>query len=127
MTYVVRFSTSLFDVSHEDENPINPIYGQSVLRYLKEKTSGQIDIDEPDAEDWGWYSFAECKGSKYLIGASAEQEVANDGEWCIQVEKQRSLKERLLGKEKMTRDDECLQAIVSILKAESQINDVEVE
>lgn len=127
MTYVIRFSTSIFDVSQEDENPINPIYGQSVLKYLKEKTSGQIKMDEPDVEDWGWYSFAERKSRKYLIGASAEQEDADEGEWCLQVEKQRSIKERLLGKEKMTKDDGCLQIIVSILNAESQIKNVKLE
>jgi hypothetical protein len=117
----------MFDVSQEDENPINPIYGQSVLRYLKNKTSGQIKMDDPDAEDWGWYSFVEWGNQKYLIGASAEQEDANNGEWCLQVEKQRSIKERLLGKEKMTKDDGCLQVILSILNAESQFKNVELE
>ena len=117
----------MFDVSQEDENPINPIYGQSVLKFLKEKTSGQIKMDEPDAEDWGWYSFAEWRSSKYLIGASAEEEEAIEGEWCIQIEKQRPIKERLLGKEKMTKDDGCLQIILSILTAESKIKDVELE
>ncbi|MEM7401165.1 MAG: hypothetical protein AAF304_04365 [Pseudomonadota bacterium] len=117
----------MFDVSQEDENPINPIFGQSALRYLKNKTTGQIKMDEPDAEDWGWYSYAEWENQKYLIGTSAEQEDASNGTWCFQIEKQRSIKERLLGKEKMTKDDGCLQVILSILKADSQITSIELE
>ncbi|MFK7816820.1 MAG: hypothetical protein AB8B92_10855 [Gammaproteobacteria bacterium] len=127
MSFVIRFTTSMFDVPKEDENPINPIYGQSVLSYLRNKVTDQMKMDEPDTEDWGWYSFVEWKGSKYLIGASAELEEAHEGEWCIQVEKQRPLKERLLGIGKMTKDDECLQSILSILKAESQIKDIKLE
>ncbi|MFK8027451.1 MAG: hypothetical protein AB8C40_05260 [Gammaproteobacteria bacterium] len=115
----------MFDSSQEDENPINPIYGQSVLKWIKEKTSGLVQMNEPTTEDWGWYSYAEWEGRKYLIGASAEQK--SEDLWCLQIEKQRTFMEGLCGKEKMTRDDGYLQLILSTLKGESQIKDVELE
>ena len=82
----------------------------------------------PYAEDFNWYAFfAAWDSQTYLIGASAGQEDANNGVWSLQVEKQRSIKERLLGKDKMTEDDGCLLIILSILNAESQFKNIELE
>jgi hypothetical protein len=39
MADVLRFTTALFDVSKERENPINPIPGESLLLWLKDKVS----------------------------------------------------------------------------------------
>lgn len=62
MQFVISLKTSKFDVSQEDDNPINPIYGQSLLKWLKEHLSGQMEISKPEAEDWGWYSFVDWEG-----------------------------------------------------------------
>lgn len=70
MHYAITFKSSKFDVSKEDENPINHIYGQSLLIWLKEQVDETADISEPDTEDWGWYSFFNWKGRDYLIGAT---------------------------------------------------------
>ncbi|MGE6461664.1 hypothetical protein ACQKC7_07775 [Pseudoalteromonas tetraodonis] len=66
MNEAIHFKTSMFDVSKERENPINPIYGLSLLEWLREKLRGKIDIAEPDAEDWGWFSELEYAGGKKL-------------------------------------------------------------
>ena len=54
MARVVRFTTSLFDVAKERPNPINPIPGESLLLWLREKSLPRVQVSERDAEDWGW-------------------------------------------------------------------------
>jgi hypothetical protein len=69
MIQVIHFKTSMFDLSKEDVNPINPIYGISLLEWLSNELNGELEITEPEAEDWGWYSELEYEGNNYLIGA----------------------------------------------------------
>ncbi len=64
MNQAIHFKTSFFNVSKE-KNPINSIYGISLLEWLKEELKEKIDITEPDAEDWGWYSELEYQGNNY--------------------------------------------------------------
>ena len=75
MNKAIYFNTSLFDPSKEDENEINPIYGQSLLIWLKDKLSNKLEFSEIDMEDWGWYSHIIWNGRKYLIGSVAHYEV----------------------------------------------------
>ena len=116
----LSFQTSRFDVSKEDPNPINPIFGQSLLRWLAERVPEALDMGEPDAEDWGWYSYVDWKGRQYLIGASTD-----DGAyWFLQADKVRTLKEKLLRRERMTEVDECLLLFKKILESEPDIRNV---
>lgn len=130
MKQVIEFKTSMFDVSKEEENPINPIYGLSLLEWLRIKLEGKIDITEPDAEDWGWSSELEYEDKSYLIGACAFYEQNDDPtseiEWIFQVNKYRSLKEKLLGQNKMTVSDSCLQFFKELFDQEPRIKDVEI-
>jgi hypothetical protein len=125
---VVRFHTAVFDVTKERPNPINPIPGESLLLWLIEKAGGSVEISAPDAEDWGWYSVADWEGRQYLLGASASED-EEDGrrEWVLQIEKQRSLTERLLGRAAMGADDECAQFFQSLLEREAGFRDVSVD
>lgn len=115
MTRVLRFHTAVFDVTKERPNPVNPIPGESLLLWLIEQGDGAVKISTPAAEDWGWYSYAEWDGRKYLLGASEEEE---DGqrEWVLQIDKQRSVKEKLQGRAKMSHDDECAQYFQRLLE-----------
>jgi hypothetical protein len=74
-------------------------------------------LTEPDAEDWGWYSYVDWDGRQYLLGASASDD-DGEREWILQIEKQRSIKEKILGREAMTADDECVKFFRSLLEAE---------
>ena len=131
MSLAIGFKTSKFDVSKEDENPNNPIYGQSLLIWLEKEVSDELSFDEPDAEDWGWYSLLEWKGREYLLGATAYFEDGDDPtselEWVFQVDKHRSFTEKLLGREKMTETDECLQYFKSIFENHNEFNNVTLE
>ena len=130
MNKVIYFKTSLFDVSKEKENPINPIYGITLLEWLKETLKGKIEITEPDAEDWGWYSELEFKGNNYLIGSSAYFEKGDNPkdelEWVFQVDKYRSFKEKLFGKNKMTETDNCFLFFKEMFENHPDIKDIQV-
>src|SRR5438270_5932917 len=107
MTHVVRFNTAKFDVSKERPNPINPIPGESLLLWLRDQAHPAVVISEPRPEDWGWFSFVEWIGRKYMLGSSASDEENGEREWILQIEKQRSLGEKLLGRAKMDKEDAC--------------------
>jgi len=130
MNQAIHFKTLMFDVSKEKENPINPIHGLSLLEWLRKKLEGKVEITEPEAEDWGWYSELEYEGGNYLIGACAFYEKGDDPtseiEWVFQVHKYRSLKEKLLGQNKMTTSDSCFQFFKGLLDQEPGIREVEV-
>ena len=78
MNQAIHFKTSIFDVSKEARNPINPIYGRSLLEWLRAELKGKLEITEPEAEDWGWCSELEYQGRRYLIGACAQFEEGDD-------------------------------------------------
>lgn len=129
MNEAIYFKTSMFDPSKEEENPINPIYGSSLINWLKERLSGEYEIEEAMPEDWGWYSYINFKGRDYLIGSIAYFESGkntSDIEWVFQVNKIRTLKEALLGREKMGVENECFIFFKSLFEQEPEINSVEV-
>ena len=130
MNETIYFRTSLFDLSDEEENPINPIYGKTLLLWLTECLKDEVLITEPSPEDWGWYSELEWEGRSYLIGASSEYEKGDDPkseiEWVLQVHKHRSLKEKLLGKHKMSKSDNCFMLFKALFENEPNISSVGV-
>ena len=127
MAKIIRFTTNLFDISKEDENPINPIYGQSLLLWLKDKIHNSYDFTTPDYEDWGWYSDITWEGRTYIIGASCLEEEHNNYEWVLQIIKQRSLFEKIFNKEKMTENDKCFLYFKKIIETESSFKNIEFE
>ncbi|QOY90965.1 hypothetical protein [Paludibaculum fermentans] len=128
MARVIRFFTASFDVTKERPNPINPIFGESLLLWLIGKVQGTLEISAPEAEDWGWYSYAHWKGRKYLLGAAAcATEKAGLREWVLQIDKLRSTKEKLLKHGHMSHDDECAQFFQNILEHEATFRDVSVD
>lgn len=129
MAHVITFATGLFDVSKEDPNPINPIAGQAVLKWLRGKLddNGYIST-EPATEDWGWYMDVEGNGSLYLVGASGEPERSpSDVDWTIQIHKSRSLKDKLTGRNKMSPDEALTALIEGIVRGEPGFRDIHVE
>ena len=128
MAHLITFSTDRFDVSAETPNPINPIAGEGLLKWIREKLAGTLyTATEPEAEDWGWYMDVGGGGSSYLVGASGEPEPpATTIDWTIQVHKHRSLRDRLTGKNKTASDDPFLVLLESFLRGESDFRDISV-
>ena len=129
MAHVISFRSRKFDVTTETPNPINPIAGQSVLRWLREELAkAQYTSIEPNTEDWGWYMDVTGNDVTYLVGASADADGSMaDVEWVIQVHRHRSLTDKLLGRNKMAADDPLAALIERILRADQQISEVAVE
>ncbi len=127
MAHVISFTTDRFDISAERPNSINPIAGQSVLLWLREELSrAQYRVTEPDTEDWGWYVDVEGPDASYLVGASADAADSTPVEWVVQVHKNRSMKDKVLGRNKMTADDPLVALIETIVRADSRIEQVSV-
>jgi hypothetical protein len=62
------------------------------------------------------------------VGASGDPDGgAASIEWLVQVHKHRSLKEKVLGRNKMAADDPLSALIERIVRADSQISDVAVD
>ncbi|MBQ4880511.1 hypothetical protein J8M21_25245 [Pseudoalteromonas luteoviolacea] len=131
MHIAISFKTSMFDVSKENKNPVNPIYGESLIKWLKQELDSEFEITEPDAEDWGWYSYITWNNRQYMIGASTYFEEGDDPsselEWVFQIDKTRSLKEKLLGREKISTADDCVLFFKSKFEAQLDINSVAFE
>jgi hypothetical protein len=127
MHYSIRFETSKFDVTHEDESPVNPVWGKSLLLWLKDELDGQLKLEDPDLQDWGWITTVDWKGRPYQLGASAMEAGANSYEWVFQVDKRRSVHEKLAGKARMTRSDECLVFFKTLFESEPDFKYVTIE
>ena len=117
----------MFDVAKERPNPINPIAGESLLLWLRQRASPDVEVSEPDAEDWGWYSSVVFDGRLYMLGASASDEDNGEREWILQIVKHRSLLEKLLGREKLGEVDECVSFFQRLLRSETSFRDVSVD
>jgi len=127
MSRVIRLKTALFDVARERPNPINPIPGESLLLWLRERAAPEVALSEPDAEDWGWYATVDWQGRIYLLGASAAQDDQGEWEWVLQIEKRRSLKERIFGRAKMAEDDQCAGYLQRLLESEPAFEEVSAD
>jgi hypothetical protein len=128
MEIVISFNTSMFDVSTENKNPLNPIFGESLLKWLKLEVGNKYNITDPEPEDWGWYSYINWNGREYLIGTSTEYEEGDDPtlelEWIFHIDKHRSFKEKLLGQQKISNTDECVLFLKSKLETEIRIKNI---
>lgn len=128
MAHLISFTTARFDVSAERPNSINPIAGQSVLRWLRDELlRAQYRVTEPDTEDWGWYIEVESADASYLVGASADaSDPTATVEWVVQVHKNRSMMDKVLGRNKMAADDPLFALIERIVRGDSSIEQVSV-
>jgi hypothetical protein len=122
VAHVITFRSARFDIATEPPNPINPIAGESLLRWLGEQLrESRYAVTAPQPEDWGWAS--------YLIGASGEADDDAPGHvaWTIQVHKYRSLKQKLTGANTLTHDDRLSAVIERLVRQDAGAIDVEVE
>ncbi len=96
MPSLVQFDTAKFDFANEPPNPINPILGESVLRWLKAELNSAYEVGEIFAEDWGWCCDIMEENDHYFVGASAEANGDGSFHVMIQVHQHRPLLAKLL-------------------------------
>jgi hypothetical protein len=129
MARLISFSTDKFDISKETLNPINPIFGEGVLNWIREKLAGTpYQASKPEPEDWGWYITVKGNDATYMVGASGQPErPASDVDWMIQVHKERSLKDKLIGKNKMTSEDPLVTLLEGFVRGDEAFRSINVE
>ena len=82
MAHLITFQTRKFDLQAEPANPINPIAGAGVLRWLRERLAGTCEWSEPEPEDWGWFCSVGCGDAVYLVaGPGGAPIVGNLSAW----------------------------------------------
>lgn len=127
MAHLIEFKTTRFDPSKEPPNPINPIAGRSVLVWLRENLLPTAT--EPSHEDWGWYMDVQYEGTWYLIGSICfehkEDSVGPEYDWMLQIHKNRSFLDKVLGRNKIQINDPLVTKIVRAIRADSTITDIE--
>ena len=121
---VIHFQSRIFDIGAEPGNPINPIPGSSLLEWLRHRIPAMSD---PAPEDWGWYSHLTLNGRSYLIGSCAHESADGNHEWVLQIDKRRSLKEKLLGQARMTATDPCFALVHGLVQQEPGFSAISVE
>ena len=129
MAHVFTFTSSQFDPAGERPNPINPIAGEGVLRWLAAHLdAGRFAVGEPDAEDWGWYAHVAGGNRTYLLGASGEWgDAGGRTEWTVQLHVHRSMWEKLRGANTLAPDDPLSAAIEAALRGNPEFGDVTVD
>ncbi len=130
--YDLLFETAKFNLSQPKEHYINECcYGDDVAAWLAGKLKAQgIEVTEPAQEDWGWYIEARHNGNAYFIGVggNAEDESAgNKGEWRLMVDKHRSLKEKLLGRNPMAENEAIIGILKRIIENEPDVTFLRIE
>lgn len=124
----IVFETTRFNLSEPKEGR----FGLDVLEWLTPK----LELHGPSAgkrypQAEGWEMEVVHSGTTYLIGTSGmhpqNTERINQGLWRITVTKRRSLLDRALGKNRMSRTDPLLWMIESALQAEGDITNVRRE
>lgn len=128
MRHVISFKTTRFDLGAEPLNSINPIWGSSVLVWLRAALAPRVSMTEPDEEDWGWYSYATLEGRDYLLGSQAlgRPEDPPPVEFVVQLWKQRSLTEKLFGRSRMAADDPLSALVLGELRAQPGFEGVQL-
>lgn len=129
MAWVMTFTSSRFDASEEAPNPINPIAGQAVLQWIRQQLAASpYTATEPAPEDWGWYMDVSAGSAMYLVGASGEpEEGVRDTTWTIQVDRHRTLMDKLKGRNKLTATDEWIVWLTQLVRSEPSFSAVTVD
>jgi hypothetical protein len=128
MCHLITFTSAKFDVSSETPNPINPIAGESVLTWLRDELRSQgRDVTSPEAEDWGWYVYVRSAEGTYLVGASSDVDEPEPREWTIQICRERSALDKLLGRNKLNDVDALSLQIEGIIRRGAEAQGVQVD
>lgn len=129
MAHIISFKTLTFDASNEKKNPINPIAGQSVLEWIRQKLpNDHYEATAPDTEDWGWCMNVTGAEGSYLVGASGRPDKPGaELEWVVQIHRERGFLNKLLGRKRLALNDPLSALIEYHLRLEKSIKDVRVK
>jgi hypothetical protein len=124
----IVFETCRFNLSEPKENR----FGLDALEWLSPKLELHgARAGKKYPQTWGWEMEVRHSGTTYLVSAKGTRRESpqspNDGSWRITVAKRRSLLDRTLGKNRMSKTDPLLWMIESALQGEGDIGSVRRE
>ncbi|QNP40623.1 hypothetical protein [Lysobacter solisilvae (ex Woo and Kim 2020)] len=124
--------TDRFNLSIVGPDFINDCcFGEDFSRWLVAALpAAGVQADVICMEDFGWANQAEYQGITYLMcvagNSDEDPQRPNQGEWHVMLERQRSFAEKLLGRNRISRDDAIVDRVVATLR-EAGYADVSVE
>lgn len=118
----ITFRTDKFNLSVVGSDFINDCcFGEDLSRWLaSELPSAGIVADVICMEDFGWANLAECQGAPYLmcVAGNSDEDPANPncGEWHVMLERERTLVQKLLGRNRISRSDPIVGKVARLLR-----------
>ncbi|WP_262460774.1 hypothetical protein [Alloalcanivorax balearicus] len=128
----ITCKTDRFNLSVVGSDFINDCcFGEDFSRWLVVALSeAGVDAEVICMEDFGWANRAEYQGISYLmcVAGNSEEDSGrlNYGEWHVMLERDRTLMQKILGKNKTTPQDPIVGKVMDVLQAAGFV-DVEVE
>jgi len=132
MNIDVTATTDRFNLSVVGEDFINDCcFGEDFSKWLvNELTTVGVDAKVICMEDFGWANQAIYKGGTYLMcvvgNSDDEPDRPNFGTWHVMLEKHRTFKDKIFGKNKATISEPIVEKVVQVLQA-AGFSDVKVE
>jgi hypothetical protein len=129
----ILFDTNKFNLSEVKPDFINDCcFGEDFANWLgQELNLINIITTEPFQEDWGWAFYIKYKRHNYFIGVGGNADDLNKesnlGEWRVMVEKKRSIIEKILGKNKLNKDDDIINFIHTIIMKQNDFHNIRIE
>ena len=129
MAQLITFKSSTFDVAREAPNPVNPIFGESVVNWLRAALrEAGYEVSDAAPEDWGWYIDVRRGPDLYFVGATSDGDVVEGTrEWTVQIHKPRTFMARLRGQGALSASDELTATILTILRRDADVRDLAVD
>ena len=124
----ILFKSERFNLSEPRDFYINDCcFGDDVARWLVGVLrSRNVDVTEPDQEDWGWYIDVALAGQRYFVGiggvADDEQSLGNRGQWRLMIEKYRTIWERIRRCNELSPEDPLVRLLLDIVADADGLN-----
>jgi hypothetical protein len=119
----VTCKTDRFNLSVVGKDFINDCcFGEDFSNWIVSAlTEAGVDAGVICMEDFGWANQAEYQGASYLMCVAGNSDEVpgrpNYGEWHVMLERHRTLKEKLLGKNKTSASDPIVAVVAEVLRA----------
>lgn len=126
----ILFETNRFNLSKVKSHFINDCcFGEDLAHWLSQKLKlKNINATDIFQEDWGWGFYVVIENQTYFIGIGGVSDGAdndsNQGEWRVMIEKKRSFVEKILGKNKLTDNENIVTLIKNILNGENDFKNI---
>ncbi|NHZ97596.1 hypothetical protein [Massilia sp. CCM 8734] len=121
MIVSVTCSTDRFNLSVVGDDVINECsYGEDFSRWLVASLESQaVEANVVCMEGFGWANTAKEAGNSYLmyVGGVADggPDHPNRGQWRVMLERNRTLMDKILGKNMISPEDPLVKRVVQIL------------